>query len=400
MFYLRLLILVCLILPAVVFIAACDDDDDDDQVIDDDAVDDDAVDDDTTDDDVIDDDVADDDQADDDAEPFYVGVDANEIPTMEGWGKLWLEQGVSRDPVELFAQKGVNALRLRLWVGEDGPYTPEYALDLGRRADQAGLRIMPVIFLADDWAAVDKQPRPQIWAGLSHAELLAEIETYCRDLTALLVAEDFTIPYYEIGNEIDFGLCGVFATPAQQGDLDALVAEIWPAQAEIIAACQQGVLVSDPGARFMLHIMNWFDAEFIERFFGFMIDAALPLDVLGFSFYPTLEGTSSQQAFFDNQSVIAALNRPAVVAESGYPADPDLGLLFTFLNHPVDGYPFTPAGQAAWLADHLDWATAETNLVGSFYFAPEYYFTPFGNIWDAFALFDAQGEARPALNGL
>jgi len=339
-------------------------------------------------------------QAEPEEELFLIGVDANYIPELEQMGMDWRYQGTIRDPLELFAQMGADAFRLRVWVVEQGSHSTDFAVDLALRAKDAGLRPYPVIFLSDDWADVGKQPRPAIWQDQSFPRLLETVRNYCRDLTGRLTQEGLEPPFYEVGNEIDYGLCGVFAAPDQMEDLEALKREVWNREADLIRACQDGVLSADPNARFMLHIMNWFDPEFVGEFFGFMMASGVELDILGFSFYPTFGGTQSQLDFYDILDVAEQIGLPAIVAESAYPSDPDTGIVFPTLNVPVQGYPLTPEGQSAWLRDLLLTVSSDPRVQGYFYFSPELYHHPMGNVWNAFALFDENGEARPALDSL
>src|ERR1035437_1502909 len=67
---------------------------------------------------------------------------------------------------------------------------------------------------------------------------------------------------------------------------------------------------------------------------------------------------------------------------------------FAAWNHPAEGYPLSDAGQARWIADFVAVVRGDPNFAGAFYWSPEWYD---GGLWDAFALFDANGVARPGV---
>ncbi len=61
----------------------------------------------------------------------------------------------------------------------------------------------------------------------------------------------------------------------------------------------------------------------------------------------------------------------------------------------VPGYPLTPEGQQKWLTDFFAFCTNEPEIAGAFYWSPEW----FGEgMWKALALFDVEGNAKPAWN--
>jgi arabinogalactan endo-1,4-beta-galactosidase len=61
---------------------------------------------------------------------------------------------------------------------------------------------------------------------------------------------------------------------------------------------------------------------------------------------------------------------------------------------PTDGYPLNENGQAMWLADLVALVRSDRNFGGVIYFSPEWYNEA---VWDAFALFNAAGVARPGI---
>ena len=328
-------------------------------------------------------------------ELFNVGVDAGFLPRGEEERSQWTVNGSPVGPLSLFTAQGVNALRLRVWVGEKGESHAEYALDLGRRALDEGWDVYPVLFLSPDWADVNKQPAPPAWEDLPLEETADAIRIYTEDITNRLIEAGIEPVYYAIGNEIDYGISGVFAA-LEERSVDALRQDIWPAEAELIKAGIDGVRAADPEAKIMIHIALSFNPFFSEAFFGAMRDLGVPYDIIGLSYYPSAMGPLSAMRFCQTlERLKITVDLPVVIAEYAYPAELPYGGPFGGWQYQVPGYSLTPNGQATWLADFLTDMRSRDDVIGAYYFSPTFYWS--GELWGPFALFDAGGEARPAM---
>ncbi|MBU0492543.1 MAG: arabinogalactan endo-1,4-beta-galactosidase [Chloroflexi bacterium] len=333
-------------------------------------------------------------------EGFRTGVDANYVPQGEmGFvpGRRGYWAGEDRvDPLELFAANGVDAFRVRLWVGKKGDSKLDYATDLARRAQAAGLRPYLVIFLSEDWSDVNKQPAPTAWASLSLDERADAVRTYARETAQHFIDQGIQIDYYEIGNEIDYGICGVFADETQPRDVASLRAKVWPDEALLIQAAIAGVREADPAARFLLHIAASWDPAFAAAFFQAMTELGVEYEYAGLSYYPSAFGVPMAARLCETLDRLRAeVGKPVVIAEAAYPAAPMTGDMFEEWRNPLPGYPLTPEGQAWWLADFLAAMRARGDVLGVYYFSPGFYFS--GELWGPLALFDGEGRARPAI---
>lgn len=333
-------------------------------------------------------------------QPLLVGVDANYSLEMEQDGAVWKWDGRETDLFEGMEARGVGGFRVRLWTVDSGPHSRGYAGRVIRRAAAAGLEPYLVIFLSDDWADMLKQPLPAAWRGLSFAERKSAVEDYSREVVAYLRGRGLRGHLYAIGNEIDFGICGEYSDDEAERNPAALRERYWPRSAELIKASQAGVREADPEARFMLHISHWWDADFCEAFFRFMIGRGVRVDYAGLSYFPSSGiGGSLETAQFGElvSRLAAAIDRPVVVAETAYPAATDFTGQFSGWKHQAPGYPLTPEGQRRWLADFLSFCAGHPAIHSVYYWSPEW----FGEgMWKAFALFDPEGEARPAWDAI
>ena len=327
---------------------------------------------------------------------FRVGIDANYVPQGEQRGESFRASSRPVDPLDLFAANGVDGFRIRLWVGNEGESKLDYATDLARRAQQAGMHPYLVLFLSDDWSDVNKQPAPAAWANLPVDERAAAIRAYARETAQHFVDQGITLDFYEIGNEIDYGISGVFADATHPRDPATLRADTWPDEAQLIQAAIDGVREADPDARFLLHIATGWDGDFAVAFFQAMTDLGVTYDYAGLSYYPTSFGPPIAAELCHTLDRLGSeIGKPIVIAETAYPAEPPTGGMFGDWRRPLPGYPLTPEGQAWWLADLLAGMRARGDVRGVYVFSPDFWFS--GELWGPFALFDDQGEARPAV---
>jgi arabinogalactan endo-1,4-beta-galactosidase len=331
---------------------------------------------------------------------FMNGVDANYVLEMEKAGKTW----AGGDPYRTLAAAGANSFRVRLWTGDEGMNGLKYATETARRAQVAGLKPYLVIFLSDNWADFVKQPVPKIWKDLSYDDKVAAVEAYAERVTRHFKDAGVPIELFEIGNEIDFGICGEFEEEwPKRVSLDYMRQRIWPRMAPILAAAQRGVKTAQPQAKFILHLTQWDNTAYCTAFWKFMTDHGVSLDHPGLSYFPTNHPKPGQRslAFLQQQleAFHAATGKPLILCEYAFPSLAEFPGQFADWNKPIEGYPLDPAGQAKWLADFLAAARASKSLAGAFYWSPEWYASE-ADMWKAFALFDDQGKPKPALASL
>jgi arabinogalactan endo-1,4-beta-galactosidase len=327
---------------------------------------------------------------------FMLGVDANYSLDMEAKGALWKWNGKEQNLFAGMQEQGVHWLRVRLWTGDEGVNGKSYATRVVERASKAGLTPYLVIFLSEDWADLTKQPAPKAWRDLPLAQRAEAIRQYAHDTVAHFRQHGLTSHLYEIGNEIDYGLCGVYPGKHAKKNPDDLRARIWPETAELIRACERGVKEADPEAKFLLHIAHWWDADFCIAFFSFMKERKLQLDYAGLSYFPSsnIGGSLTFAQFRDVADRLSdAIDRPIVVPETGYPGTADFKGQFASWRNEAPGYPLSPGGQERWLTDFLKSCRSDPKIAGVFYWSPEWYGE---GMWKAFALFEVDGNARPA----
>jgi arabinogalactan endo-1,4-beta-galactosidase/endonuclease I len=327
-----------------------------------------------------------------------LGADPNYSLEMEKDGRPWTQNGKADDLFKILRAAGLDSVRIRLWTGDDGVNGLNYATDLARRAQQCGLNPYLVIFLSENWSDYVKQPVPKIWEKLSYEEKLKAVETYAERVTRHFSDHGVPVDYFEIGNEIDFGICGEYEPEwSKRVSTDYMKAAIWPREAAVIKAAEAGVRKVRPGAKFTLHLTQWWNPGYCGDFFKTMIGSGVTVDFAGLSFFPTSDLTkkNSLEVFLQKtQALYNVVRKPLFVCEYGYPSQATFGGQFAAWNRPVVGYALDEIGQAKWLRDFLAAIEKSGFIDGAFYWSPEWYAS---DMWSAFALFDAKGNPKPAL---
>lgn len=356
---------------------------------------------------------------------FLHGADVSFLPQVEAGGGVFRAGNEPADLLAILRARGIDTVRLRLWHAPAGggapaadsaaiasPAAPAAApsslastLALAARARAAGCDVLLDLHFSDTWADPGHQAKPAAWAALPFAALADSVRAYVRDVLAAFAARGAPPVIVQLGNEITAGLLwddgragGAFDTQAQ-----------WDNLAVLLKAAAAGVrdAAGPSGARrpeIMLHFDRGGDNAGARRCLDNLVARGVAFDLIGLSFYPWWHGTLA-----DLEANLADLapryGKDLVVVETAYPwtlawfdeTHNQVGLPSQLL----PGYPATPAGQRAFLADLLAIVRSapQGRGRGVFWWAPEWIASPrFGSAWENAALFDQGGRALPALD--
>jgi arabinogalactan endo-1,4-beta-galactosidase/methionine-rich copper-binding protein CopC len=247
-----------------------------------------------------------------------------------------------------------------------------------------GFSLHAVLFLSDQSASAGGQPLAAAWAGLTPTELAAAVQQSATTTAAYYQSLGLNIEVFELGNEIDFGLCGIqlgTTVPVPAGvdwstDPAWMQANIWGAYAPLLKAAIAGVQSVYPNAKILLHIAGFgYSAGNLltSAFFQSMVNLGVPFDIAGLSFpYMIDSGPALAQPYFAQADFLSALDniatvgKPIQIVEFDYPADP-AGTVQT----PSPTYPFTPAGQAQFVGDFAK--AVNGRLERLWYWYPDYW---------------------------
>ena len=140
------------------------------------------------------------------ADPVVLGADLSYINEMEECGGVYREDGQAVDPFVLFADRGANLVRVRLWHTPPNRYSafPDVQRTI-RRARDAGMEILLDFHYSDHWADPSKQAPPAVWQGLTIDGMRDSVYAYTYSVLDRLAEEDLLPEMVQIGNEINPG---------------------------------------------------------------------------------------------------------------------------------------------------------------------------------------------------
>ena len=122
---------------------------------------------------------------------IWLGSDLSYVNEMEDCGAVYRDEGVAKDPYQLFADRGNRLVRLRLWHNPD--WTDYSTLSDVKRAIRAskaaGMQVLLDIHYSDNWADPGDQVIPKAWEGLGEAELEKAVYDYTYSVISGLAAE-------------------------------------------------------------------------------------------------------------------------------------------------------------------------------------------------------------------
>jgi arabinogalactan endo-1,4-beta-galactosidase len=339
------------------------------------------------------------------ADPEFIkGADASFIPQIEDVGGIYKDNGIPQDPLLIFKNHGMNAIRLKLWHTPEEPYNNlEKVLEMAYRIKSMDLKFILDIHYSDTWADPGKQYKPAAWYGLPFETLRDSVRQYTERVIRAL-GDQGTLPdMVQIGNEITSGMLwndgrvgGTFTEYVQ-----------WENLGKLIKSAVRGV--RDAGAesdsiRIILHIDRGADNAGTRWFFDHMLGLNVPFDVIGLSYYPWWHGSLSEVEHNLNDLAVR-YGRDILIAETAYPwtlqwFDPVHNMVSSS-NDLLPGYPASVNGQAAFLDEMIRIVRGSPNKhgIGILYWAPEHISVePIGSPWENNALFDFHGNTLSSMD--
>ncbi|MEU0210702.1 arabinogalactan endo-1,4-beta-galactosidase [Streptomyces canus] len=334
------------------------------------------------------------------------GVDISSLPKNEDHGAVYrTADGRREDPVRLLAQAGVTHARLKVWVNPaDGYNNKAHVLPLARRLKRAGVGIWIDFHYSDSWADPAHQTKPAAWADLDVAGLTRAVYDHTADVLGALKRQGTPAQLVQIGNELNGGL-------------------IWPegnwehfdTMTAFLKAGLSAARDTTPRIRTILHLANGGDNGLYRWWFDNMVAYGVDFDIIGLSYYPFWHGPIANAAA-NMADITARYGKPCVIAETAYPftleSEDDVNDILNDPSQLTEGFPATPAGQAAWLRAVADLAAGVPDGQGLGYCYWEGLWTyragsgwdptdsSSGNAWENLALFDFQDRALPGLRTL
>jgi len=247
---------------------------------------------------------------------FFKGADVSWLPQMEATGYIFYdENGNPADCLDLLMARGINAVRLRVFVHPNsdkinGHCSPAETAQMAARAKSKGLDVMLDFHYSDTWADPAHQTKPAAWASATFAALKDSVYAHTQHTLNLLEAAGVTPKWVQIGNEIPSGLLWPEGHVNNPGQL-----------AQLINAGNQAVKDFNPTIQTIVHIDQGNDNARFRWFFDLMQQNGAQFDIIGASYYPHWLGTDYTVTISDLgnnlQDMVTRYNKPVMVVEVG-----------------------------------------------------------------------------------
>ena len=213
--------------------------------------------------------------------PFAKGADVGWLPQMEATGyKFYDSDGKEKDCLQLLKDRGMNSIRLRVWVNPNddkasGHCSKDETVAMALRAQKLGMRVMINFHYSDSWADPAKQFKPKAWEKHSFPELLNDVYNHTFDVISALKKAGVTPEWVQIGNEIPGGMMW------PDGSTDN-----WKQLGQLLNKGYDAVKAVNKKIKVIVHVDEGNNNAKFRKFFDNAAKQKVRYDVIGLSYYP------------------------------------------------------------------------------------------------------------------
>ena len=322
---------------------------------------------------------------------FISSVDISYFPKIELFDPIFKnESGDIISFLNFLKLKGVNTIRIRLWVNPSNQHSSfEEVKSFSDSLKSLGFNIYLALHFSDTWADPGHQIIPEIWENNSFDALKNIVYDYTQ-----MIVQQINPDIIQLGNEINNGFLhpigNIHTNPNQFKDLIR----------ESLRAVREN---SVNETRIMLHYAGHQESV---NFFNFFED--LDYDIIGISYYPIWHGKSLAELEQNLIQLRADTNKDIMIAETAYPftlgwndwTNNIVGLEEHLI---LPQYPASPVGQKKFIEDLKTMILNIEGGIGFSYWGAELIAwdgpeSNEGSPWENQALFDFDNQALPVLD--
>ena len=264
---------------------------------------------------------------------FISAVDISSYPEIELSNTVFEDNnGMTISFLEFLRFKGINTIRIRLWVNPIDQHSSFEEVKLfAETLKSMGFKIYLSLHYSDTWADPGNQITPLEWQNVSFSTLRTIVYDYTK-----MVVEQINPDIIQIGNEINNG----FLHP--EGNR-------YSEPSQFLALLNEGIKAVREHASGQTKIMLHFAGhEESNVFFNFV--NGLDYDIIGISFYPIWHGKSLSELEQNLIQLKTLYDKEIMIAETAYPftlgwndwTNNIVGLEEQLI---LPDYPATPEGQ-------------------------------------------------------
>ncbi|MEX0723889.1 MAG: glycosyl hydrolase 53 family protein [Gracilimonas sp.] len=340
---------------------------------------------------------------------FVMGADLSYVNQILDHGGIYKDDGVEKDPYQIFAEKGTEVVRFRLfhdpqWIkdayGDQDKQLYHNVEDVAlgiQRAKEQGMEVLLNFHYSDTWADPANQEVPSAWAGASFEAVRDSIYEYTYATLSSLNEDGLLPEMVQVGNETNGGM----VHPYGEAYGDATWQELGELINSGISAVREIENESGEEIKVMLHIAQpenvsyWFDQITTT---GNVDD----FEVVGFSYYTPYSDVSLNEISTYVENFRNDYDREVMILETAYPwtfdgADDYNNIFYT--ESLVDGFSASKQGQRDFMIELVK-EVLEGGGSGVFYWEPAWITSDLqdlwgtGSSWENNALFDFEGNAH------
>ncbi|WP_407429787.1 arabinogalactan endo-beta-1,4-galactanase [Arcticibacter sp.] len=248
-------------------------------------------------------------------QPFGLvkGADVSWLSEMEAAKiKFYNNVGEEKDLLEILKGKGMNTIRLRVWVNpQDGWCDVNDVVEKARRAKRAGFRTLIDFHYSDSWADPGKQTKPALWQNKDISALKALVSSHTTEVLAALKNHGVTPEWVQIGNETNNGMLWE----------DGKASVSMKSFAELILSGYNAVKATSPDIKVIVHLSNGYDNSMFRWMFDGLKANGAKWDVVGMSLYPRASDwqQKNEQCLANMQDMITRYDKEVLLCEVGMP---------------------------------------------------------------------------------
>lgn len=253
------------------------------------------------------------------------GADIGWLSQMEANGIQYLnEEGNVDDALEILSEKGVTAVRLRVFVNPESDF--EWTKDDGttcylgycdtqgllysaQRADALGMKIMLVFHYSDHFADPLCQDIPEQWEDATATELQQYVYDYTYYIMNLLDENGINPEWVQVGNEVSYGVLYPYGSN-QTNDFTQLTA--------YLNSGYDAVKAVSPSSKVVTHLTHGSGISHFEWFFSNFFACGGRTDVIGLSYYPYWTGGDEiENVAINMYNMAATYDKEIMICETG-----------------------------------------------------------------------------------
>ncbi|RZJ73341.1 glycosyl hydrolase 53 family protein [Flavobacterium sp.] len=283
--------------------------------------------------------------------PIYLGADLSYVNEIEDCGASFQSKGKKVDPYKLFAQKGSNLVRLRLW------HSPEINSYSGfadvkksiKRAKATKTAVLLDFHYSDTWADPEKQFIPKAWSKITDLNVLGDsLYNYTLNTLLKLNSENLLPEMVQVGNETNQEILQPDKTHKKETD--------WKRNAFLfnkgISAVREASKITGRKIEILLHIAQPENA--LKWFASADKNGIKDYDFIGISYYPLWSEYKFDRLPEAVKTLVDTYKKKFLIVETAYPYTMEnVDSANNILDNKalIDGYPVSPSGQKKYMVD-------------------------------------------------